>query len=85
MADQYAGRSLGFVNPALYRIARGPRYHRAFHDTTRGITTVKFPPKTFHGYQAVPGWDAATGLGSPDAGVLVPLLAQAPLTGRAVR
>jgi subtilase family serine protease len=75
VADQYAGHSLGFVNPALYRIARGPRYHQAFHDITTGNTTVKFPPRTFRGYRAAPGWDAATGLGSPDASVLVPLLA----------
>jgi subtilase family serine protease len=77
VADQYAGHSLGFVNPALYQIARGPRYHQAFHDITTGSTTVKFPPKTFRGYEAAPGWDAATGLGSPDARVLVPLLARA--------
>ena len=25
LADQYAGRPLGFVNPAIYQIARGPR------------------------------------------------------------
>ncbi len=75
VADQYAGRSPGFVNPALYRIARGPRYHQAFHDITKGNTTVEFPPKTFRGYRAVSGWNAATGLGSPDASVLIPLLA----------
>jgi len=28
LADQYAGRHLGFANPAIYSIARGPRYHR---------------------------------------------------------
>jgi subtilase family serine protease len=44
LADQYAHRDLGFVNPALYRIARSPRYHQAFHDITRGNNTVKFPP-----------------------------------------
>lgn len=75
VADQYAGHSLGFVNPVLYQIARGPHYRGAFHDVTRGNTTVKFPPKTFRGYEGAPGWDAATGLGSPDASVLVPLLA----------
>jgi subtilase family serine protease len=75
VADQYAGRSLGFVNPALYEIARGPRYHQAFHDVTTGDTTVRFPPRTFVGYKAAPGWDAATGLGTPDASVLIPLLA----------
>ena len=32
------------------------------------------------GYQAGPGWDPATGWGTPDAQVLVPLLAR--LTSR---
>jgi subtilase family serine protease len=30
MADQYAGRHLGFINPAIYKIGRSARYHRAF-------------------------------------------------------
>ena len=76
LADQYAGHHLGLVNPALYRIARSPRYHQAFHDITTGNNTVKFPPKTITGYHAGPGWDPATGLGSPNARVLVPLLAR---------
>jgi subtilase family serine protease len=76
LADQYAHRNLGFVNPALYRIARSTRYHQAFHDVTRGNNTVKFPPKTFTGYHAGPGWDPVTGLGSPNAQVLIPLLAR---------
>jgi subtilase family serine protease len=76
LADQYAGRPLGFVNPAIYRIARGPQYHRAFHDVTRGNNTVQFPPRTIAGYRAGPGWDPVTGWGSPDAQVLIPLLAR---------
>ena len=36
LADQYAGRHLGFVNPAIYQIARSPHYHQAFHDITTG-------------------------------------------------
>jgi subtilase family serine protease len=75
LADQYAGHSLGFVNPALYAIARGPCYHAAFHDITKGSNTVEFPPQTVRGYAAAPGWDPVTGLGSPDARELVPLLA----------
>jgi subtilase family serine protease len=75
LADQYAGHSLGFVNPALYAIARGPCYHAAFHDITKGSNTAEFPPQTFRGYTAAPGWDPVTGLGSPDARVLIPLLA----------
>ncbi len=76
LADQYAGRHLGFVNPAIYQIARGPSYHQAFHDITTGNNTVQFPPKTITGYQAALGWDPVTGWGSPDAQVLIPLLAR---------
>ena len=76
LADQYAGHYLGFVNPALYNIARTPAYHRAFHDITAGDNTVQFPPKTITGYQATPGWDPVTGLGSPNGQALIPLLAR---------
>ena len=76
LADQYARRHLGFVNTALYRIARGGRYHQAFHDVTAGNNTVRFPPRTIGGYRAAPGWDPVTGLGSPNASVLIPLLAR---------
>jgi subtilase family serine protease len=76
LADQYAGRHLGFVNPAIYRIGRSSFYHRAFHEVTTGTNTVVFPGQTFTGYQAGPGWNPVTGWGSPDAQVLVPLLAR---------
>jgi len=76
LADQDAGRHLGFVNPALYRIAASPAYHQAFHDITTGDNTVQFPPRTITGYRAAAGWDPVTGLGSPDAQVLIPLLAR---------
>jgi subtilase family serine protease len=76
LADQDAGHDLGFVNPALYRIASTPLLRTAFHDVTKGNNTVEFPPRTFTGYQATRGWDAVTGLGSPDAQVLIPLLAR---------
>jgi subtilase family serine protease len=75
LADQIAGHQLGFVNPAIYRIAQSRWYHLAFHDVTRGNNTVKFPPVTITGYHARPGWDPVTGWGSPNAQVLVPLLA----------
>ena len=77
LADQYAQRNLGFVNPAIYQIARGSQYHQAFHDVTTGNSnTAEFPPTTITGYRAGPGWDPVTGWGSPDAQVLVPLLAR---------
>jgi subtilase family serine protease len=76
LADQDARHDLGFVNPAIYRIARRSSYHQAFHDITTGnnVMTMPYPLGTV-GYRAAPGWDPATGWGSPDAQVLVPLLA----------
>ena len=77
LADQYAGRHLGFVKAALYRICRSSvHYHRAFHDVTAGDNTVLFPPRTISGYHAAPGWDPVTGWGSPHASMLIPLLAR---------
>jgi subtilase family serine protease len=76
LADQYAGRPLGFVNPAVYRIGRSASYHQAFHDVTTGNNTEKFPRQTITGYQAAPGWDPVTGWGSPNAQALIPLLAR---------
>jgi subtilase family serine protease len=75
LADQYAGHPLGLVDPAIYQIARGSGYRQAFHDVTAGSNTVRFPPMTITGYPAAPGWDPVTGWGSPDARVLIPLLA----------
>jgi subtilase family serine protease len=77
LADQQAGHPLGFVNPALYAIARGPAYHQAFHDVTTGDNSVLWPTGVFVGYTAGPGWDPVTGWGSPDAQYLVSLLARA--------
>jgi subtilase family serine protease len=77
LADQYAQRHLGFVNPAIYQIARSSQYHQAFHDVIAGNSnTAEFPPTTITGYRAGPGWDPVTGWGSPDAQVLIPLLAR---------
>jgi subtilase family serine protease len=76
LANQYAGRDLGFVNPALYRIGRSAHYHQAFHDVATGTNTVNLPPRTITGYPAAPGWDPVTGWGSPNAQALVPLLAR---------
>jgi subtilase family serine protease len=80
LADEEAGHPLGFVNPAIYQIARGPRYHEAFHDVTTGnntaVLTSTSPPARITGYQAGPGWDPVTGWGTPDAQVLIPLLAR---------
>jgi kumamolisin len=54
-ARQGVGR-LGFVAPMLYELARTPAPAPAFHDVTRGGNRY---------YDAAPGWDYSTGLGSP--------------------
>ena len=69
MADQIAGRDLGFINPALYQIAGNPAEYAAdFHDVTVGNNQTSSIP----GYSASPGWDAVTGLGSPNVANLIP-------------
>jgi subtilase family serine protease len=73
LADQAAGHRLGLLNPALYAIAAGSHYHSAFHDITTGNNS--WDVSLFTGYPAGPGWDAASGLGSPNAARLISLLA----------
>ena len=68
---------LGFVNPAFYEIARSSHYHGAFHDITAGhANSAQFPHGTITGYRAARGWDPVTGWGTPNAKMLVPLLAR---------
>lgn len=75
LADQDAGHPLGDVDPTIYRIGSGPQYGKAFHDVTTGNNTVIDNGTTITGYRAGPGWDPVTGWGTPDADVIVPLLA----------
>ncbi len=76
LGDQYAGRRLGVLDPALDRIGRSPQRSTAFHDITTDSNGVDLPPSgTLIGYKAGAGWDLVTGWDSPDAAVLIPLLA----------
>jgi subtilase family serine protease len=68
IADQNAGRDLGFINRALYHIGQAQsRYSADLFDVTSGNNS--FDGVT--GFNAGPGWDATTGLGSPSATNLV--------------
>jgi subtilase family serine protease len=71
IADQIAGSDLGYINPALYQLAAGPNYSTYFFDVTIGNNQTTSIP----GYPASTGWDAVTGLGTPNAATLVPALA----------
>jgi subtilase family serine protease len=69
LADQIAGRDLGYINPALYSIASNPAQYAAdFYDVTVGTNQTSSIP----GYSASAGWDAVTGLGTPNVAALLP-------------
>jgi len=77
LADQMAGKGLGFINPTLYKLAMSSRYNLDFHDITSGNNSVNSQGVNVPGYAAVQGWDPITGLGSPNAANLLPDLANA--------
>jgi subtilase family serine protease len=80
IADQKAGRRLGFINQALYLYALNPqKYAAQFHDVISGNNTVvnidtSNNPTFVKGFNATRGWDATTGLGSPKVDGLVAFL-----------
>ena len=74
IADQMAGHPLGFINPGLYKVATSSIYAQAFHEITAGNNSVDDGTVKVKGYSAMPGWNPVTGLGSPNAGVLLPAL-----------
>ena len=79
LANQAAGKRLGFLNGRIYRLLASNNYSRAFNDITTGDNTTtifdnKGNPVTVPGYPAGPGWDAVTGAGTPKVSSLVSLL-----------
>jgi subtilase family serine protease len=73
IANQHAGHAIGFINQKLYTLDDSLYKKGAFHDITIGDNA--YPTGSgFLGYKATKGWDAPTGLGSPDAAVLVKLM-----------
>ena len=78
LADQQAGHSLGLINPALYLMSA--EHAPGLVDVTQGNNTVSFfQPNlvTVKGYQAGPGYDLASGVGTVNAALFVPELALA--------
>jgi kumamolisin len=57
--NQAKGKNVGFLNPFLYSNAA----NGVVHDVTSGTNAIT---NTINGYNAGPGWDACTGLGTPD-------------------
>ena len=61
LINQSLGTNVGYVNPLLY----SAKVETTFHDITAGSNG---------NYSAGPGWDACTGLGSPDGAALMTAL-----------
>ena len=64
VANQQLGTKVGLLQPAIY----ASKAASAFNDITQGNNGA---------FKARPGWDACTGLGSPIANQLIPLMALA--------
>jgi subtilase family serine protease len=80
LADQEAGHSLGFINPALYALSA--EHAPGVVDVTTGNNSVSFIQDnhlvTVQGDHAGPGYDLASGVGTVNAALFVPeLVAQA--------
>jgi subtilase family serine protease len=74
VGDQLGHHRMGNINPALYSIAQGKKqYPAALHDITVGNNDVA---EIGGGFDTRTGWDPVTGLGTPNAANLLPLLAQ---------
>ena len=88
LADQADHHRLGFLNNDLYSLAHGSRYGTVFHDVAKGNNTVVTGGNTtlpitestdtgkvrVTGYAAAKGWDAVTGLGTPNVAHLLQYL-----------
>ena len=72
VADQMAGHPLGFINPALYKIAASSKATADFRDITSGTNSFSQGNVNVQGYSAVAGWDPVTGHGAPIGSKLLP-------------
>ncbi|MDE2367820.1 MAG: S53 family peptidase [Burkholderiales bacterium] len=89
ITNHKAGHALGFLNSALYKIGRTPVGGSGLHDITVGTnSSLQFDqygnPVDIVGYGAGPGWDAASGIGTPIASSIVDLLIAQVAPGDAV-
>jgi subtilase family serine protease len=66
-ANQLAREPLGFLNPALYALGAVHEQNVFFHDITVGNNAFG----GLAGYSAAPGWDPASGWGTPNFGELI--------------
>ena len=66
LVNQKRGKAVGYLNPFLYQNYQQLAQSKALRDVTMGNNGS---------YKAGPGWDACTGLGTPDGALLFTALA----------
>jgi kumamolisin len=69
LLNQKLGRSVGYMNPFLYQHSVQLTHSRALRDVTSGSNGA---------YTAGPGWDACSGLGTPDGALFLQALLSPP-------
>jgi kumamolisin len=79
--NQKLGGRVGFINPQIYAL---PPNSGAFNDIVVGDNKCSYQNFNNVGYTAGPGWDACSGLGSPNGSALANLLKAATASGNAV-
>jgi subtilase family serine protease len=70
IANQKAREPLGFLNERLYKLGMKGKLGKVMHDISVGDNGLDGVP----GYAATPGWDPATGWGTPKAGFVDSLI-----------
>jgi len=77
LINQHLGRRVGYLNPLLYTLViKGSDVNVAvaFHDITQGNNDLN---GDLGAYPARSGWDACTGLGSPNGAAIMRALSAA--------
>ncbi len=80
LAAQLRHARVGYLNPQVYALSLAkPVYAALFHDITTGDNSFTGEGDngvtvSIAGFPAARGWDPATGLGTPKANKLVPVL-----------
>jgi kumamolisin len=67
--NEMNGKALGYLNPFLYQNYQGLAQVQALRDVTSGNNGA---------FSAAPGWDACTGLGTPDGNLLLQAITMPP-------
>ncbi len=70
LINQSSHHPAGFINRSLYTLGKQGALQPLMHDVTQGDNSIDGVP----GFSAGPGWDNATGWGTPNGGMIGALM-----------